>query len=305
MAGPIIHIGYHKTGTNWLEKRLFPRKDLGFRLFSLSKKRTDFIRVNDLDFDPEKYRREFVPPIARCAEEGAIPVISTERLSGNPHSGGYDSKRIADRLHQVFPDARILMVIREQRAMILSAYAQYVKVGGACSLRDYVIPCSDHRQPMFHLDHFRYHRLIGHYQRLFGRENVLVQAFERFRAEPLEYARAICDFCGAKAADDLPVGRVENPSLGPIAVGMKRWLNPFCVRDSVNGNSPLALPFLRPVARGLARGVDRVVPRAWNERRRRRWLAFVTQATDGYYEESNRTTASLTGLDLASHGYRT
>jgi hypothetical protein len=303
MTAPLLHVGYHKTGTSWLQKRLFPREDLGYRRLSLSKKESDFIRVNDLDFDPERYRRELAPLLAAAARDGRVPVVSHERLSGNPHSGGYDSKRLAERLQHVFPDARVLIVIREQRDMILSCYAQYVKVGGGCSLRDYVLPCGGSRQPMFSLDHFRYHRLIGHYQKLFGAEHVLVLPFERLRADPRGFVAAIAGFSGGRSADDLPFGSAENRSLGPIALAVKRRLNPFCVRDSVNGNSALALPALRPVARGLARVVDWAVPRSWNRLLARRWRSFVEELVAGTYEDSNRSTAELTGLDLAAWGY--
>lgn len=305
MARLLIHIGYHKTGTTWLQKRLFAREDLGFRRLSLSKKRSDFVRVHDFDFDPEVYRREFEPQLARCAAEGRVAVISHERLSGNPHSGGFDSRTLADRLAQVFPDARIFVVIREQRAMILSAYAQYVRAGGLCSLRGYLAPPRDHRLPMFRLDHFRYDRLIAHYQKRFGREHVLVLSYERFRADPAGFVEDLCRFAGVTPPASLSTGRVENRSLGPVALGMQRWLNPFVVRDSLNANSPWAIPALRGPTRLLVRGIDRVSPAAWNARVRRRWEARVDAVTAGRYEVSNRATESLTGLDLTALGYAT
>jgi hypothetical protein len=305
MPGPIVHVGYHKTGTNWLQKQLFRREDRGFTWLSLSKKHSDFVWVDDFDFEPGRYRAELGPRIERAWATGRVPVVSSERLSGNPHSGGFDSRKLADRLHAAFPDARILIVIREQRAMILSAYGQYVKAGGACSLRDYVHGPRDHRLPWFRLEHFRYDRLIGYYQSLFGPERVLVEAYERFRTEPESYVRRICDFCGAKTEEGLPHGRVENPGLGPLALAFQRRLSPFVVRNSLNGNSPLALPWLRGPSRALVRGLDHVSPRAWNGWLRDRWRRFVAETTEGYYVESNRRTAGATRLDLARHGYMT
>jgi hypothetical protein len=302
VSGPIVHIGYHKTGTSWLQKRLF-RADLGFDLVSLSKKRSDFAWVHDFDFEPERYRREFVPGIEASWRQGRVPVISQERLSGNPHSGGFDSRTLADRLHAVFPHARVLIVVREQRAMILSAYSQYVKAGGAVSLRDYLFGKRDHRRPEFSFDHFRYDRLVEHYQSRFGRERVLVQTYERFRESPREYVSSILDFCGAKLEEELTFSRVENPSLGPVALGLQRWLNPFVVRNSLNGSSPLALPRLRPPVRALMRGLDWLTPDSWNERLRQRWRRRIAEACSGRYEASNRNLAAQTGLDLAGYGY--
>lgn len=302
MPGPIIHVGYHKTGTTWLQRQLFRREERGFAWFSLAAKR-NFVWADDFEFEPNRYRAEFGAEIDRAWETGRVPIISSERLSGNPHSGGFDSRRLADRLQAVFPDARILIVIREQRAMILSAYGQYVKAGGACSLKDYLRGPRDYRMPSFRLAFFRYDGLIRHYQSLFGRGRVLVEAHERFRADPEAYVRRICDFCGVKLDVALPYERVENPGLGPLALALQRRLNPFVVRDSLNGNSPLALPLLRGPTRALLRGIDRLTPHPWNERLRVRWRRFIAGVADGYYVDSNQRTSQLTGLELAQLGY--
>jgi len=49
-----------------------------------------------------------------------VPVLSAERLSGNPDSGGYDSVHVAEYLAATFPEARVLIVIREQADMLVS-----------------------------------------------------------------------------------------------------------------------------------------------------------------------------------------
>ena len=303
MPGPIVHVGYHKTGTSWLQRHLFRTENRGFARLLLSSRHSDFIWVDDFEFDPARYRAEFGPDIAKAREAGRVPVVSSERLSGNPHSGGYDSRRLADRLRAVFPDARILIVIREQRGMILSSYGQYVRAGGVCSLRDYLRGPGDFRLPWFRLSYFRYDRLIRHYQSLFGREQVLVEAYERFREDPEAYVRRICDFCGVVLKEELPYRQVKNPGLGPLALGLQRRLNPFVVRDSLNGNSALAMPLLRGPSRALLRGLDRLSPRALNERLRAGWERCVAEAAEGYYEESNRRTEEATGLELARLGY--
>ena len=52
------------------------------------------------------------------------PVLSDKRLSGNPHSGGFDAARIAGSPHEHFPGVNILVVIREKRSLTLSCYYQ-------------------------------------------------------------------------------------------------------------------------------------------------------------------------------------
>ena len=114
--------------------------------------------------------------------------------------------------------------------------------------------------PWFRLAHFRYDGLIRHYQDRFGRERVLVEAYERFRDDPAAYVKRVCEFCGVASDAPLPFERALNPALGPVALSLQRRLNPFVVRDSLNGNSPLAIPGLRGPTRALLRGLDRITP---------------------------------------------
>src|SRR5262245_6185327 len=102
---------------------------------ALGKSRADapsreIIRIRPLEFDAAAVRATFEPALRKIRDQGLLPVVSNERLSGHPSSGGYDSKEIADRLAAVFPEGRVLIVIREQHSVIESVYKQYVLAGG-------------------------------------------------------------------------------------------------------------------------------------------------------------------------------
>jgi hypothetical protein len=304
MNEPVIHIGYHKTGTTWLQRQMFASAELGYRRIRFTQDDLDLYRIHDFDFDAARCRAEMQHKLERCEREGLIPVISMMRLSGNPHAGGYDSRTLADRIAAVFPGARVLIVIREQRSMILSTYAQYVKMGGPCSLRSYLLTPDDSRRPGFRFEQFRYDRLVAHYQRLFGNERALVQAYERFREEPQPFAETVAAFCGGKAPPPEAEAAVLNRSLGPLALSLLRWLNPFVNADSLNGWSPYASKWLSKPARLLVDGVDRATPRSVKDGITARWRELIESETAGRYEESNQRTAALTGLPLARWGYR-
>jgi hypothetical protein len=304
MTEPVIHIGYHKTGTTWLQRKMFASAELGYRRIRFTQDDVDLYRVHDFDFDPARCRAEMARKLERCEREGLIPVISMMRLSGNPHAGGYDSRILADRIAAVFPGASVIAVVREQRSMILSTYAQYVKMGGPCSLRAYLLTPDDSRRPGFRFEQFRYDRLVAHYQRLFGRERLLVETYERFRDEPQAFAETVAAFCGGKAPPPEAEGAVLNRSLGPLALALLRWLNPFVNADSLNGWSPYATRWASKPARLLVDGIDRLTPGGVKDRIQRGWRELIEAETEGRYEESNRRTAALTGLDLARFGYR-
>ncbi len=137
----LIHIGYHKTATTWLQKSLFENAEAGFaRPISSHEAIMKLVGPNSFDFEAYQCGAVLLPKIKAAREQGLSPVLSTERLSGLPWYGGYDSKELSRRLAAVFPGARILIVIREQKSMLLSNYNQYIKHGGMWPIQQFLTP---------------------------------------------------------------------------------------------------------------------------------------------------------------------
>ena len=300
---PLLHIGYHKTGTTWLQTRIFPRTKTGFCQVARSKTLVPaFVQVNPFSFEPEAVRKDFEPGIREARARNLVPVLSSERLSGNPHSGGYDSKNIADRLAAVFPDARVLVVIREQTSMLVSIYKQYVKAGGAAPFRRYItVPPAGPRMPLFRFDFLEYHRLVGYYQDLFGVTNVLVLPYELLQTQPQTFLERIGEFGG------VPVARArlrpKAVSLSALTLSFKRHANRYVVWDTLNPGAPLAFDESNEHLKRLCNKVDRKLPVALRHLYERRWRRFAEREVGTRYAESNSLTAKLTGLDLRTLGY--
>lgn len=313
-ASPIlVHIGYHKTGTNWLQEELFADPATGYRW--LDKRLADhpvhrLIRTRPLDFDAAGVRVAFEPRLADARAAGLLPVISFGRLSGHPYSGGYDSKEIADRLRQVFPEASILIVIREQRSMVLSTYKQYVKAGGAMSVEQFLRPARKQgwRVPGFEFGHFAYDRLIAYYRSLFGSEAVLVLPYERFVRDGRGFVEAIAAFAGrpvpAAVLDAMPFGKRSNEAPTALAIAASRPLNRLGPRSDLNP-APLgrAKPVFRLAKRLRASRLDVPGASSLAARSERRLREVVNEAIGDRYVASNRATAELTGIDLADYGW--
>jgi hypothetical protein len=312
-SSPLIHVGYHKTGSSWLQKYLFSAKaGAGFTAFAKGRDgpiNELIVSPNALDFDPAAARRRFEDLIDRATDSGRRAVVSSERLSGHPLSGGYDSKELAERLAEVFPDGRVLIVIREQREMMLSTYRQYVRAGGTWSLRRFLDPPVDTRVrvPLFDAGHFAYHRLISTYQRLFGTERVLVLPYEWFRSEPRVFVSAIAGFAGVTLRDEfleaLPLEARPNLATSRAATRLKRAINRLAARTDVNPAPLVNLPRIEAFARRRVDLVDRLIPGFIRERLERGDRDRVAEAVGDRFDESNRATANLCGLDLAAHGY--
>lgn len=304
-ASILLHVGYHKTGSSWLQRRVFASPESGFEWLGRPwQARQQIVAPHPLAFDPAIARAHYQPEIDRAQGLGRIVVFSDERFSGNPHSGGYDSKENAQRLAATFPEARVLLVVRRQPEMLRSAYDQYVDEGGACSIRDYLQPPRTRlAMPSFRFEHFEYHRLIGHYQQLFGRDRVLVLAFEQLGADGRRFLRRIMEFSGNRSGFVADPEERINAGRPPLLTALQRRLNPFLVRDDLNGYSILAVPNARRHLHPLLLAVARSAPRRWNESALARMREEVARRCTGLYAASNSATERLTDLPLRDLGY--
>jgi sulfotransferase family protein len=309
----LVHIGYHKTGTNWLQDEFFGDPATGYRWLDkrpVTHPVNRLIRARPLDFDAPGLRAEFEPLITEAAGLGLLPVLSFGRLSGHPYSGGYDTKEIADRLKQVFPEARILIVIREQRSMILSTYKQYVRAGGASTLEQFLLPARKHgwRVPGFHFGHFEYDRPIRYYQSLYGREAVLTLPYEQFVADGRGFVEAIARFAGRPVPGDvldrMPFSRRSNEATSALAIAASRPLNRFGPRTDLNqAPLPWAKRLFRLAKRLQSSSIQAPGARTLAARSEARLRRVVEDVVGERYVASNRLTAELTGLDLAAYGW--
>lgn len=234
MHPPIIHIGYHKTATTWFQKIYYPAVR-NFVYVDRRRVKAAFLTRTPFDFDPEEARQIL------DLDQHLPPILCEEELSGYLHNGGmggYLSAEMARRLKAVFPDARIVIFIRSQPAMIAAAYQQYIRGGGTYSVKRYLFSsqylhgasADGYKIPRFSFAHFEYDRLIAHYDMLFGPENVFVTPYERFARDPAgalaEHERTL----GIETGGIVPTSRRVNQSYGAALIPFARLLNLFTYR---------------------------------------------------------------------------
>jgi hypothetical protein len=224
-------------------------------------------------------------------------------------TGGHDSKDLAEQLATVFPDGRVLIVIREQREMVLSTYRQYVMAGGPWSLRKFLDPPvgTRTRTPLFDPVHFAYHRLIRTYQQLFGDDRVLVLPYELLRSAPRRFVASIARFAEAGLPagflESMPVEVRPNLASSAAATRVKRAINRLVACSDLNPSPLFDAPRLEAFARRRVAVLDRLVPGFLAERLERRDRERVADAVGDRFDESNRATSELCRLDLAAYGY--
>lgn len=301
---PLLHIGYPKTASSWLQRNVFTSPDGPFVVISDQRSLNSlFVDTRPDEYDPDAVLRSFVGDLDAALQEGAVPVITNERLAGTPDSGGYDARAIADRLAATLPDARVVIVIREQRAIILSSYKEYLRTGGGLPLSRYLRPSRHDRllMPQFRAEYFEYDRLIAHYIGSFGRGSVMVLAYELLREDPSTFVAEVVRFARTRPPPEVdPTPRRRSASM--LALGLKRRIAPFILGDA-NPGSPLAREVDNRVLLRWLHLIDHVVPTRLREPWERRAASQVAAFAVGRFAESNARTAELLGIDLTQYGY--
>lgn len=291
----LIHPGFHKTGTTWLQEQLFRDTTLFNMMMSHGEIDSLIVRPHDFEFDP-------VLACAQVAERmsagQAVNVLSSEILVGNPFYGSRDAVGLAQRLQAIAPDSRILLTIREQGAMIRSLYQQYVKRGGSLPIQGFLNQPCEPGYFGFAPDILQYERHASLYAKLFGPENVMVLPQELLAKDPSQFVDRVLKFAGHSGLPDghmLPSGR-SGKSFPPGGTPLIRLANHL--RPSV----------LHPGGLRSTRWIGESLLRAGyffnigNARQRRQWSNAVNPMRVRY-GASNRLLQPYCPVKLADFGY--
>lgn len=306
-APMLVHIGYHKTGSTWLQDRIFCDPARGLETIADAPRHRlveDFVRPDALSYDPQATAERYSAYIEAARTRDTTLVLSHERLSGYPSSGGHDRAMIADRLKATFPDASILIVLREQRSLIRSMYSQHITDGGTESLKRFLNTPEPAlgRKPSFSLAFYEFDRLIAHYQRLFWPDRVLALPFEMLARAPQAFVDRIAGFSGRPevALDKVQRTNEKRPLL------MQQIQRPLNALFYHNELSPGALFHIRRFHKRYARLrplFDTISPRFLESRLERRLRDAIDRHVGTYFAASNARTERLTGLALQEYGY--
>jgi hypothetical protein len=309
----LLHIGYHKTATTWFQSELFSRSELEFKSLSVRNLvHRALCGSNPFACGGDNDVQQIVSEAQEATRGGQYFVVSHERLSGYPASGGFDSRMIAGRLKLHFPNARIFCMFREQKAMILSAWRQQVVDGGGLSLNHFINqPEPDIRRvPLFDPIMYRYTHLFEHYRELFGADNVLFRPYEAFCAQPAQILAGIADLLEHKTlgrrAEELATDMKRfnrSPSLSLLS--LQRVLNVLFARTQLSQNCLIdvgARP-LRAAIRSMDRGIGSNVLRPIDSYIQRKAKRRISERFGTFFDEDNALLSTLVEMRLSEFGY--
>lgn len=294
----LLHIGYHKTATSWMQQRLFVPEH-GYRQVARhAEVWRHVVGKHGLFFDPADMKAAIAAGMAELRPD-EVPVVSSEIISGHPFFGGIGSDVYAERFKRIAPDARILVSVRHQRRMLTSVYMQYLSRGGTMSPQRFFAGDPDLGFYGFRPENFEYHRLVGLYRDLFGAENVLVVSQESLAKGMDDVSREIARFAGNGGFQAvLPTHRsAYAPSYPECAVPLLRRINKF--QRSVLTPAPTLR--LGTTPKGLYRLVGagmRRPPFSVLFRNYRPVSDLVDRQFGGRFDDSNARLTAMLGTDL-------
>lgn len=225
----LIHPGLPKTGTTWLQEKVFRDTEL-FRPIMTHKEIFDImVAPHDLDFDLMAARKIIRERRVGGADK-TIDVISSETLSGSILTGHRESRIVADRLRASTEDVKIVITVREQRSTLKAAYIQYIKRGGRKGAWSFFHDKPEMGYYGFDPLQLQYHKLVAYYAQLFGQTNVLVLPLEALLKDPQSYFEKLIYFAFGRRAK-FPGRKPDSEKVGasppPGGLPLLRWSSHF------------------------------------------------------------------------------
>ncbi|HSA06212.1 MAG TPA: sulfotransferase [Candidatus Gastranaerophilales bacterium] len=181
----IIHVGLPKTASTYLQDMFFPfLKDVYFCYRNVKTNNDPLQEYN------RKLRNYF--PVDVSQEKNAIYeyinnlhesniILSDEIFSTN-------CEYYTDYLKPIFPDAKIILCVREQTDWLESLYKHHITTGKSNIVVDYFLKLNAFNCNW--LDKYK------HYVNNFGKENVLVLPYEMFKKDKSQFFKMFFEFTG-------------------------------------------------------------------------------------------------------------
>jgi len=315
----VLHIGYHKTGTTFFQKKVFNSFDNVLYLGrswvhkDLSSFFYDFSFTNTLMFDEEKMRKRFYKIVADIVERDEIDIsskkmilISHESLHSGSDYFGFKIKDQAIRISQVFPNAKIIFSIRNQVKMIESHYTNYVHHGGKQKFSYFFNNSYAYNSGL--KVKLKYNEVVNYYVELFGKQAMHVLVFEQIFLNNTYNLNKLTDFLKLNSVD-IPKQKAVNNRMSKFSISIMRLINSLLAKDfneqynlRLNGNHSYSEKIRWTLIRLLKRiEANKLFPKSIFS------YSYLSQKQKSellnYYKYSNSHLANSFDLELDQYGY--
>lgn len=293
----VFHIGYHKTGSTWLQN-VYYKQHPRIRLINNTVQPWNdrflksLIGASERDFDAQVSRALLCEQIVKCGlGEKDVAVVSAERMSGHPSSGGYDSIMLARRIQKVAPEARVFCLVRGQVEMIESVYRQLV-FEGYTGKPESLFERKMWKTVGFDLGFYEYDKMYSEYAGRFGVEKVMFAQYECLRNRPEKALEEMARFFGVCHEQPVRDSKAVARSLPAYAVNIVRLMNRYR-KTELNPFPLVCMPeFIRSL---IVSGLKKSRKKGWILQQYQR--DYIKE----YFADSNKRMAQHMELDLDAY----
>lgn len=212
MAGHLIHVGYPKAGSTFLQAWFERHPELCYRPGALG----GFYNVFELARPSDRAYKFYVTSFEGLSTPGPdAGTLKPDYVRAEQETDDVRRKHqaaVCEVLKSLYPDSRVLIITRGFKGMIVSGYSQYVRTGGRRHLREMCLQITEGR-PEGNLHFYDFDHLIRLYREAFGEENLIVLPYELLREDQDRFLAALEERLGLEHTE-VRLGRV-NPSLSP------------------------------------------------------------------------------------------
>jgi len=285
----IIHIGYPKTGTSWFQSELFPLVDS-----------IQFYRHHDLPGwifnDLSEIEMNTASQFFDDTDKRII--ISDEKFVGNVNNM-YDNPAKYKRL---FPNAEVIIFIRNQIDKFASNYSHHILMGGTCSISDFLFP--KHMTSLFNGQKHKYDGLISSYKSVFGEDHVHTFLFEEFRDDPKGFVKRFGEIFNLSFdPEKIKFNKLVNRRLSLLGFRILRKLNlftrnlpPYHRKSKIRKDYIFHIPYWNELTSRIIYSMNHMglLGRKYNTEKLLggKNIQFLTE----YFAESNRNLIQIHGL---------
>jgi hypothetical protein len=221
MQGHLIHIGYPKAGSTFLQEWFRQNPQLfyspgglgGFNnVYGISQKASQkageefkYFVTSDESLSTPK------------SSSGTLPVDDGKRNFALPEPANAAQQKVCGILKCLYPIGKILFVTRGFKGIIMSGFSQYIRAGGVLGFQAFTnanrLAIQGATNETRYGEEVDYTFIAGIYEEAFGKENVIILPFELLRDDQNKFLTIIEERLGL-AKFTTQIGKI-NESLSP------------------------------------------------------------------------------------------
>ena len=270
-----LHSGFHHMGVPW------PNNNVRNMLRSI-------IQAEVEEFEPDQLRHYIETHRSAAIFANKVPSVSWEAFTLFDRS---NRVMVADRLQQVFGEAKILVVLRRQRDWLASRYVhQFLKPRPETRLNFSDWLWTHWRRPdLSYRQRLDYFALCRTFEKKFGRENVGIFLFEQLNSQADIFLTDFCDFAGVQPEEGIIHMRNRHREPRGSRLGyLRRKIGIFPNQE-----------FSRVVPKPIYNAAGAMFGGSMTPTYTKEWVDRL----DDYYAPRNRSLAEAYDLPLEQYGY--